>query len=362
MSFTILGLSTALPQYSIKQSQAAETAKHFSWDQTIQTRLLPALFRRAQVAARGSVVLEQSADGELYTTFYQPASSIEDRGPTTATRMERYRQEAIPLAAQAARQTISRAALAPREITHVITVSCTGFMSPGVDIALIKQLGLRPTVGRVHIGFMGCHGALNALRVAQALVEADRRAKVLVCAVELCSLHYQYGDAPEQIVANALFADGAAALVATAAVESPAPWQVAATGSVVFPDSEAEMGWQIGDYGFQMNLSPRVPDLIAQHLRPWLEQWLSLQSVRLDEVRSWAIHPGGPRILSSTAEALGLSAEATAVSSEVLAAHGNMSSPTVLFVLERLQKQHAPRPCVALAFGPGLVAEAALLV
>jgi predicted naringenin-chalcone synthase len=214
-------------------------------------------------------------------------------------------------------------------------------------------------VQRVHVGFMGCHGALNGLRVAQALTGADPTARVLLCAVELCSLHFHYGWDPKKVVANALFADGAAAVVGAAAGPADA-WRVAATGSCLIPDSEYAMTWNIGDHGFEMTLSTRVPSLISAHLRPWLEAWLAQCGIALEHVASWAIHPGGPRILSAVERPLGLTEEATVVSREILAAYGNMSSPTVLFILGRLQTRHAPRPCVALGFGPGLIAEAVL--
>jgi predicted naringenin-chalcone synthase len=191
--------------------------------------------------------------------------------------------------------------------------------------------------------------------------QADPAARVLACCVELCSLHFQYGWHEQQMVANALFADGAAAAVGVPAAAAPAnAWQLAATGSRLFPDSADAMTWNIGDHGFAMTLSPRVPDLIATHLRPWLEGWLVQHDLGVDQVASWAIHPGGPRILSAVEKALGLPREATAVSRKVLAACGNMSSPTVLFILDRLRDRRAPRPCVALGFGPGLVAEAML--
>ena len=127
------------------------------------------------------------------------------------------------------------------------------------------------------------------------------------------------------------------------------------------PGEDAAMTWRVGNHGFEMTLSPRVPSLIVRHLRPWLENWLAQSGRRLGDIRSWAVHPGGPRILSSVAEALDLPPSATAVSRDVLAECGNMSSPTVLFVLDRLREQAAPGPIVALAFGPGLVAESALL-
>lgn len=137
-------------------------------------------------------------------------------------------------------------------------------------------------------------------------------------------------------------------------------WSIAATGSCLIPDSEVEMGWTVGDHGFEMTLSRRVPGLIAGAVRPWLDGWLADKGMSLADVGSWAVHPGGPKILAAVEEGLGLPADALAASRGVFADHGNMSSPTVLFVVDRLRRADAPRPCVALGFGPGLVAEAVL--
>jgi prepilin-type processing-associated H-X9-DG protein len=208
---------------------------------------------------------------------------------------------------------------------------------------------------------MGCHGALNALRVAQSFIAAEPAARVLLCCTELCSLHYQYGWDQEQVVANTLFADGSAAVVLGAEAEHrPEAWRLGGCASCVLPDSDREMTWRITDHGFAMTLSPRVPELIREQLRPWLNAWLREHGLRLEDVKSWAIHPGGPRVLQATVEALGLPASVADASYAVLAEHGNMSSATVLFVVRRLQQQGAAPPCVALAFGPGLTAEAAL--
>jgi prepilin-type processing-associated H-X9-DG protein len=211
---------------------------------------------------------------------------------------------------------------------------------------------------------MGCHGALNGLRVARAYIEADPNARVLLCAIELCTLHHQYGWNPDQIVANALFADGSAAVVcvpATDAHQSEATLSALSSASTIVPETEDLMSWRIGDHGFQMGLSPRVPDVIRGTLRPWLAGWLAKEGVELDQVGQWAIHPGGPRILQACVEALELPSEAIAASKGVLAEFGNMSSPTILFILDRLQQQNAPGPWVLLAFGPGLTVEAALV-
>ncbi|MBC7857013.1 MAG: type III polyketide synthase, partial [Pirellulaceae bacterium] len=279
------------------------------------------------------------------------------------TRRTLLAEHAPPIAMRAAQQALDQADVAPSEITHLVAVSCTGFDAPGVDTALIRGLELRATTQRIQVGFMGCHGAINGLRAAQAIAGADPSAKVLLCAAELCSLHYRFAWDPERIIANALFADGAAAVVGAATShETRHSWSVAATGSCLIPDSTDAMTWRIGDHGFEMTLHAQVPELIHQHLRPWLETWLPQHGQSLDSIASWAIHPGGPRILSAIAESLNLPVEATSVSREILAGYGNMSSPTVLFIVNRLREMNAPRPCLALGFGPGMFAEAALLM
>jgi alpha-pyrone synthase len=243
----------------------------------------------------------------------------------------------------------------------LVTVSCTGFVSPGVEFALLKHLNLRQTVERVNVGFMGCHGAINGLRVCHAIAAADPHACILMVCVELCSLHYYYGADPGQLIANALFADGAAAIVATGSAYEPNHrfGRVRGTGSCLIPGREREMGWSIGDHGFEMVLTKRVPRLIAEHVRPFVEGFLAKFGLRLEDVGSWAVHPGGPKVLASVEAGLEMPPGSCAGSAEVLADYGNMSSPTVLFILEKLKE--APKPIVLLGFGPGLVAEAALV-
>jgi predicted naringenin-chalcone synthase len=361
MPATILGIATALPTHRIRQTDAAAIARAFSCETAEQDRMFSAIFRRSGVESRGSVVLEAS-DGDLPSrqSFYGESN------PTTALRMERYEAAAAPLAEESARGALASARLEPRRITHVVTVSCSGFLAPGVDQALMRRLGLGADVERTHVGFMGCHGLLNGLRVARAFVEADESACVLLSAVELCSLHLQYGWNSERMVANALFADGAAAMVIAPAAQDHEPHghgdlAIRAVGSTVFPSSEDAMSWRIGDHGFVMTLSPRVPELIGRNLRPWLSAWLARSGHSLDSVGSWAVHPGGPRILSAVGESLTLERSALAASFGVLADHGNMSSATIAFVLQRLRAAEAPRPWLAMAFGPGLAVEVALL-
>jgi len=210
---------------------------------------------------------------------------------------------------------------------------------------------------------MGCQGALNGLRVAASFAAADPEAVIVVCAVELCSLHFAYGWDPDALVANALFADGAAAVVARASSRAPeGAWRASANGSVVLPDSREDMTWRVGDHGFRMTLSPRVPDLIEARVGDWLRSWLGEHDLGLEDVRTWAVHPGGPRILTAVEKAAGADRSRMQTSWDVLTDYGNMSSPTILYILQRLRASDAPKPCVAIAFGPGLVAEAVLIV
>src|SRR4029077_11607484 len=172
---------------------------------------------------------------------------------TTRERMKEYERHAGPLAIEAARQALKRSGISPRDITHLVTVSCTGFQAPGVDIELIQGLHLPVTTERTHVGFMGCHGALNGLRVARALVAGNPQARVLLCAVELSSVHCVCEWNQEQMIACSLFAAGARALVGAASGPA-ASWRVDGSGSCVIPNSKDDMSWNVGDHGFRMTL------------------------------------------------------------------------------------------------------------
>jgi predicted naringenin-chalcone synthase len=357
MSMFLAGIGTAVPRHRVAQDDAAQLAVRYSCETAAQERRILTLYRWSGVDTRHSVVLDAS-EGDLVArqSFYNTTS------PKTRVRMQKYESEAGPLALAAAQAALHDAAIASDRVTHIVTVSCSGFYAPGVDIALIKQLELHADVSRTHIGFMGCQAAINGLRVARAFVDADPAACVLLCAVELCGLHHHYGQEADKVVANSLFADGAAAVVCAARdVPRSSPYRLIATGSTLVENSEDAMSWRIGDHGFEMALSQYVPELIARNLRPWLDTWLAQHGLDIAKVGSWAVHPGGPRILSAVGESTGLDRAALETSYQVLASHGNMSSPTVLFILDRLRRAGAARPCVMLAFGPGLTVEGAIL-
>lgn len=365
MSLAILGLGTAVPLTQVTQEECAGVARRLCCRTPEQQSWLPLMYKNTDIHTRHMAADPQVLEDLLHDTNHSQSIFLpngDDRGPTTGQRMRYFAAAAGPLAVEAAHQALRQARLDSGEITHLITVSCTGMESPGVDYDIIDSLGLAPTVQRTNVGFMGCHGAINGLRVGQAFVDADADACVLVCTIELCALHYFYGWEPSKVIANALFSDGAAAVAGVPERMAPADsWHVTATGSCIIPDSHKDLGWYIGDHGFELILSKRVPGLIREHLRPWMTSWLGHHHLSMEAIGSWAIHPGGPAILDAAAAALQLDDEQLAASCEVFAANGNMSSTTVLFVVEHLRRLDAPLPCVALAFGPGLIAEAALI-
>ncbi len=359
----VLGLGTAVPPHRIQQHDAVDLASAICDPVGSKTASLKRLYRHSHVHTRHSALLESSSNGvPVRQSFYPPAEDEATRGPTTEERMEVYGSSASALALEAARLALDESSKPAGEVTHLITVSCTGFHAPGVDLQLCDDLELSAEVECTHVGFMGCHGALNALRVADAIAARNPDSCILICAVELCSLHYQYGWSAEHLVSNSLFADGAAAIVGEprANPRDDRP-RVLATGSCRIPNTAELMSWRIGDHGFAMSISPRVPAAIERALRPWIAQWLSGQGFDLSEIDAWAIHPGGPRILDACADALDLSDQDLQPSRDVLQRYGNMSSPTVLFVLDEIRHTRVHSLCVLLAFGPGLRAEATLI-
>ena len=360
MPLILHGMGTAVPTQRLSQAEAVQVARRINAESPEQERLMSRIYQRTKVLTRGSVLLENDGLNGTSTTKDR-LSFYGSESPGTAQRMHGYNTHAGGLSLEAATKALSDGDISSGAITHLITVSCTGFHSPGIDLFLIEKLDLSPSVQRTHIGFMGCHAALNGLRVAHAFAEMDPKAVVLLCAVELCSLHMAYGWHPEQVVANALFADGAAAVVASV---NPSPTHqtlaLRRSGSMVIPNSSDLMHWEIGDHGFAMGLSPLVPETVGAALLPWLRDWLKEQAIDLEAVTSWAVHPGGPKILSTCAEVLSLDPGLLHESRGILQDHGNMSSATILFILERLRRRECSGPCLALAFGPGLSAEVAL--
>lgn len=357
MTLAIAGMGTALPTHRMTQQQALQLHADIVCENEKQRRLTRMLFRKAAVSERFTVLPHQMA----YEWHAPSIDPTRNRGPSTGERMQMYARHAPDLAFEASHRALEDAGIQPEEITHLVLVSCTGFDAPGVDIALIKRLGLDPTTQRICVGFMGCHGAINGLRTASGLIAEHASAKVLICAVECCSLHYRFSWDDEGIIGNALFADGAAALIGVAGHSAEPCIELLATGSCLIDDSEEAMSWRIGDYGFEMQLASDIAEHISGSLRAWLDRWLDEQGLSLEALGQILVHPGGPRILEAVQESLDMSKPSIQASYDLLRSHGNMSSPTILFLLQRAIEQRVSGTILLLAFGPGLVAEAALL-
>lgn len=348
---SLLGIGTAVPDRIMRQSDWIPIADRIAparVDRTVTERLA----RRSGIESRHCDTADQSGTPTFYPT--DPAGL----GPSTSDRMARFTCAARPLAARAAAAALARSGTGPEHITHVVTASCTGFEAPGPDQWLIEDLALSTCARRLHVGFMGCHAAVNALAAAAAIARADPRARVLVCCVEICSVHLHYGERLDRLIANTLFSDGAAAAVV--GVQPGAP-VLEAFDSVIIPDSRDAMAWTIGDHGFEMTLGARVPEILQARVGPWVGAMLARHDLNPEKVGGWAIHPGGPRVIEAVLASLRLPEAAGAASREILRNFGNMSSATLLFILDRLQREGVPRPWVGMAFGPGLAGESLLV-
>ncbi|WCD91836.1 type III polyketide synthase [Microbacterium sp. nov. GSS16] len=360
-----------LEQHTIRDMFAAQPGLS-----RLAQRLIATSFDGAGVETRHTVLAELDPAAEIDAPQFLERTTGELLEPGTAVRNDIYAREADRLFIEAAGRTLAADPdLSASDVTHVVTVSCTGFHAPGPDYAIVRALGLSAAVQRYHLGFMGCYAALPALRAAAQFCRADPDAVVLVASVELCTLHLRSSDDPDAIIASSLFADGAAAALVTARrLPTDAPgFVIDAFHTALIPDGEADMAWTVGDTGFEMVLSTRVPQLIGAHIDDALGAlWQGDEGIAgglgrhpIGElVRHWAIHPGGRSILDRVQERLGLDDGQLAPAREVLRTRGNMSSATVLFVLQRILEHESPQPgerVAAMAFGPGLTAESALM-
>src|SRR3954447_17422121 len=245
--------------------------------------------------------------------------------------MRRYQAEAMPLGKEAISRALTDAGVPADEVGLFAVVSCTGYATPGLDILLARDLGMRDDVQRLFVGHMGCYAAIPGLSAVADAVAARGLTAVLLCA-ELTSLHVQPAtDEAQQMVAHALFSDAATAVVVSPSARGLEVRDVVARTDV---SHHADMTWDVTDLGFRMGLSPRVPDVLARHVRHVVDELLAKHDLAIGDVKGWAVHPGGPRILDVCRDELGLAEDALAPSRETLRDYGNCSSPTVLIALD----------------------------
>ncbi|HTW45032.1 MAG TPA: type III polyketide synthase [Acidobacteriaceae bacterium] len=338
-------IATAVPEHDVHDAFVV-FAERMLADPRLHT-VFRRMVSRARIAHRYSFLNPQNDSGQSFPhgahQFYRPGNF-----PDTARRMKLFEQSAPVLMKKA----VDRLALSKMEcssITHVLVTCCTGLYAPGLDFEIVDYIGLSPGVERTIIGFMGCYAAINALKLARHIVRSEPGAAVLMVNLELCTLHLQETQELEQVLSFLIFADGAAASLITAREQG---FALDSFKAEMVPGTRELITWKIRGLGFDMLLSGQVP---AELGRALLEHKLMAER---DGIDLWAVHPGGRSILDAVEKGLELPAGALAASREVLSCFGNMSSASVMFVLQRMmrQAQAGQRGC-AMSFGPGLTAE-----
>lgn len=353
----VRAIATALPEFKSQQSEIEAFMLRVVGDTDRKKAFIRKIYEGSAIDTRYSVIPDYRLPTEERTFF--PKNDSLEPVPTTAQRNALFCVEANNLAVLAVRRLFDQLpGFDPQSVTHLITVSCTGFSAPGFDYHLVKEFDLSPSIHRFHIGFMGCFAAFPALKLAQSLVRSTPGAQVMIVDVEACTIHFQRDFQPDVVVANALFADGAAALLVSA---DPGPLRLHDFRSHIIPGSENDMAWIIGETGFDMKLSSYVPRLIEGNIQAILDRLFAASGWNRDELKLWAVHPGGRAILDKTAQVLNLNEGQLDVSYDVLRQYGNMSSVTIFFVLKEILERGQKGKLFACAFGPGLTVESGFL-
>jgi len=352
MNSSIVSIGLSNPGAPIPQAEIARFMQVAHQLDTQERRKLDFLYRKSGIDFRHSV-LDDFQKEEVNDFSFFPKNKELNPFPSTSVRMNVFEAEAAGLAEHAVRNALEQAELEASSLTHLILVSCTGMVAPGLELDLMRRLGILSSVERYCIHFMGCYAAFTGLRLADQLIKANPQARVLVVSVELCTLHFQKEYTEDNLLANSLFGDGAAAAVV---MQSEKGLQIKNYLSEVLWEGEKDMAWKIGDFGFEMRLSQYIPSLLNQGIRRLRD--LFEAKFNFSKVRHVAIHPGGKQILIQVQEAFGLPPEVNRHAFEVLRTCGNMSSASILFVLERmLQDPSIQGDILALGFGPGLTLE-----
>lgn len=367
MSVYLHHIETAVPQIAYPQTFIAEAMKRWAGKgDRKQERILSYLYSQSGIETRYSAIPD-FAPGAEPGIFYNGRTDTL-RNPTTGERNALYTQEAKRLGAEVACKSFNGAnGFDTSDVTHVVTASCTGFFQPGLDYHLVRTLNLPPSVPRFHLGFMGCYAAFPALRLAKTICETDPSAVVLVVSLELCSLHLRFDGDTDALLGGSVFADGAAAALVSARqpAEGKSALLLERFDTTLTPTGEGDMAWTIGDNGFAMRLSSYVPEILHANIAEAMKPTLAGAGLRVADVDHWAVHPGGRAIVDKVRSALDLCESSLAASRHVLKEYGNMSSATILFVLKEMLRSGTltdpGQPIVAMAFGPGLTVESAVM-
>jgi predicted naringenin-chalcone synthase len=356
-------IETLVPEVSYPQTLAGEVLSERSASDKTK-RYIKKVYAASGIEKRHSIVTDFLPGCET-GLFVESDGSVKE--PTTGERNAAYVAAAKEMVPEIARRAMDHCpGISSWDITHVITVSCTGFFNPGPDLLVIDALDLSPKVERYHLGFMGCYAAFPALKMASQFCALDESATVLIVCLELCSIHLQNKDDLDSIVANSVFADGAAAAVVSSRPPEAGErgFSIEHFGCNLAREGIDDMAWDIGDHGFNIVLSKYVARIIGAGIKGLMDEVLSGSDLSPDDIVHWAVHPGGRAIVDKVESGLELQADQVRASRETLSSFGNMSSATILFVLLAImndEKTNDGDSVCAMAFGPGLTIETSIL-
>ncbi|MBC7937663.1 MAG: type III polyketide synthase [Rhizobacter sp.] len=355
----IVSIGTAVPECKHDQSRILEFMQQVYALNAEEQRKVKFLYRQSGISTRYSVIPDYSLEARDWE-FYSPSENLEPF-PSLEKRMQRYSQYAAALSLKAVQQCT--ASHPDQKITHLITVSCTGMSAPGLDLELMELLNLPATTFRSSVNFMGCYAAVHALKIADAFCKADAAANVLIVCTELCTLHFQNEPTIDNITSSMLFADGAAAVLVSGNKELEG-LTIANFYSKVALKGKKDMAWELSSKGFLMTLSSYIPEIIGADFNELVTEAVAAAGLQKDDISHWCIHPGGKKILEAVHKSLGFTNGQLQPCYDILRDYGNMSSATLLFVLQKimgeLKKEEQPTIFGA-AFGPGLTMETIIL-
>ncbi len=355
-----MSIATGVPPYKHDQNTICSFADRIYSNDKTESRKLNYLYRHSGIETRFSVIPDYSLLQDD-RQFYSKSADLEPF-PDLEKRMKWYADNASLLSIKTIQKCIA-GKINKEEITHLITVSCTGMSAPGLDLEIMEAMELPGNIFRTSVNFMGCYAAIHALKLADAICRSQQKANVIIVCTELCTLHFQKESSVDNITSTLLFADGCAAVLVQQKETALKGFTIHDFFSEVAFKGKNDMSWKLSSKGFLMTLSGYVPELVKEDFESLVTKALQKASMHKSDITHWCIHPGGKKILEAIEKSISLPAESLRYSYEVLNDFGNMSSPTILFVLQKIfdELQNNPQPnrstIFAAAFGPGLTME-----
>ncbi|MEP6595464.1 MAG: type III polyketide synthase [Ginsengibacter sp.] len=359
----ITSIATATPPYRHEQKNILPFMQQVYAMNEADKRKMKFLYHQSGINTRYSVLPDYGLFANDW--LFYPATENLEPFPNLELRMEWYNKTASPLSIDAIEKCIS-GKIRKEEITHLITASCTGMSAPGLDLQILETMDLPSNVFRTSVNFMGCYAAIHALKLADALCNANKDANIIIVCTELCTLHFQKDNSIDNIASSLLFGDGAAAVLVTHDNNKLGGLRIKNFYSEVAFKGKQHMSWQLSSTGFLMQLSAYLPDLIEEDFNRLVQNALQHACISKSKISHWCIHPGGKKILSSIQKSINIPEEALQQSYNVLRDYGNMSSPTILFVLKEIMDElknmeEQKANIFGAAFGPGLTMETFIL-